>query len=87
MNRRQNLDGDLSAGLYTHGAILAALRQRDRTGLGAKIEGSLFETSLGVLPNVGLAALYLDKKKGPEARRRAALTSYDFMSASTASYL
>jgi succinate---hydroxymethylglutarate CoA-transferase len=62
--------GDLCTGLYTHGAILAALAQRDRTGLGAKIEGSLFETSLSLLINVGLAALNLDKNKGPKARRR-----------------
>lgn len=63
---------DLCTGLYAHGAILAALAQRDKTGLGAKIEGSLFETSLSLLTNVGLAALNLDTKNGPEGRRRGA---------------
>ncbi|KIX01002.1 uncharacterized protein Z518_10068 [Rhinocladiella mackenziei CBS 650.93] len=61
---------DLCTGLYTHGAILAALHQRDRTGLGCKIEGSLFESSLSLLINVGLASLNLDLNKGPGARRR-----------------
>lgn len=61
---------DLCTGLYTHGAILAALHQRERTGLGCKIDGSLFESSLSLLINVGLASLNLDLDKGPEARRR-----------------
>jgi succinate---hydroxymethylglutarate CoA-transferase len=61
---------DLCTGLYAHGAILAALRQRDVTGLGTKIEGSLFETSLSLLINVGLASLNLDLDKGREGRRR-----------------
>jgi succinate---hydroxymethylglutarate CoA-transferase len=61
---------DLCTGLYAHGAILAALRQRDVTGMGTKIEGSLFETSLSLLINVGLASLNLDLNKGREGRRR-----------------
>ncbi|KIY02663.1 uncharacterized protein Z520_01128 [Fonsecaea multimorphosa CBS 102226] len=61
---------DLCTGLYTHGAILAALHQRDVTGKGCLIEGSLFESSLSLLINVGLASLNLDVDKGPEKRRR-----------------
>lgn len=61
---------DLCTGLYTHGAILAALQQRDRTGKGCLIEGSLFESSLSLLINVGLASLNLDTDQGPEKRRR-----------------
>lgn len=61
---------DLCTGLYTHGAILAALQQRERTGKGCLIEGSLFESSLSLLINVGLASLNLDLDKGPEKRRR-----------------
>ncbi|OAP59026.1 hypothetical protein AYL99_06323 [Fonsecaea erecta] len=61
---------DLCTGLYTHGAILAALHQRDRTGKGCLIEGSLFESSLSLLINVGLASLNLDVDQGPEKRRR-----------------
>ncbi|KIV96426.1 hypothetical protein PV10_00298 [Exophiala mesophila] len=61
---------DLCTGLYSHGAILAALAQRERTGLGTKIEGSLFESSLSLLINVGLASLNLDRHKGAQGRRR-----------------
>lgn len=61
---------DLCTGLYAHGAILAALNARNQTGIGAKIDGSLFETSLSLLINVGLASLNLDLDKGPEKRRR-----------------
>ncbi|KAJ4509033.1 hypothetical protein HRR83_007295 [Exophiala dermatitidis] len=61
---------DLCTGLYTHGAILAALNQRHRTGVGCKIKASLFESALSLLINVGLAALNLDLDKGPSKRRR-----------------
>ena len=61
---------DLCTGLYTHGAILAALHQRERTGKGCLIEGSLFESSLSLLINVGLATLNLDLSRGDEKRRR-----------------
>ncbi|KEF52583.1 uncharacterized protein A1O9_11426 [Exophiala aquamarina CBS 119918] len=61
---------DLCTGLYAHGAILAALAQRERTGLGTNVEGSLFESSLSLLINVGLASMNLDRNNGPEARRR-----------------
>lgn len=61
---------DMCTGLYTHGAILAALAQRQTTGVGTKIEGSLFETGLNLLINVGLNALNLDTNGPPEGRRR-----------------
>lgn len=61
---------DMCTGLYAHGAILAALAQRERTGKGAKIEGSLFETGLNLLINVGVNALNLDTGGDPSARRR-----------------
>lgn len=44
---------DMSTGLYTHGAIMAALYSRDRTGKGQHISSSLFETQLSLLINVG----------------------------------
>ena len=63
---------DLCTGLYAHGAILAGLRQRDADGVGGrgcKVDGSLFETGLSLLINVGLASLNLDLAKGKEGRR------------------
>lgn len=44
---------DMSTGLYTHGAIMAALYSRDRTGKGQHISSSLFETQISLLINVG----------------------------------
>ena len=56
---------DLSTGLYTHGAILAALYARESTGQGQKIEASLFESQVALLINYGLAWMNL----GQEAQR------------------
>lgn len=61
---------DMCTGLHAHGAILAALAQRQNTGLGTKIEASLFETGLNLLINVGVNALNLDTNGAPEERRR-----------------
>ena len=61
---------DLCTGLYAHGAILAALNKRSVCGEGSVIEGSLFETTLSLLINIGMASMNLDLDKGPEGRRR-----------------
>lgn len=56
---------DMSTGLMTHGAIIAALYARERTGLGQKIDASLFESQIALLINVGMCWLNL----GEEAER------------------
>lgn len=56
---------DMSTGLYMHGAIMAALYARERTGEGQKIDGSLFETQVALLTNVAMSWLNL----GVEAER------------------
>lgn len=56
---------DMSTGLYTHGAILAALYARSRTGRGQRINASLFETQVSLLTNVAMSWLNL----GQEAER------------------
>jgi succinate---hydroxymethylglutarate CoA-transferase len=53
---------DLSAGLYTHGAILAALHARHRTGLGQKIDASLFETQVALLMHCAMSWLNLGQE-------------------------
>jgi crotonobetainyl-CoA:carnitine CoA-transferase CaiB-like acyl-CoA transferase len=45
---------DLFTGLYATVAILAALRERDRTGKGAHIDMALLDTQVGVLANQAL---------------------------------
>ncbi|EEQ89495.1 CoA-transferase [Blastomyces dermatitidis ER-3] len=56
---------DLCTGLYMHGAIMAALQARHRTGKGQKLDGSLFETQLSLLINVASSWLNM----GQEAQR------------------
>ena len=45
---------DIFTGLYSAVAILAALRERDRTGRGAHIDMALLDTQVGVLANQAL---------------------------------
>ena len=45
---------DIFTGLYSTVAILAALRERDRTGQGAHIDMALLDTQVGVLANQAL---------------------------------
>ena len=56
---------DMCTGLYTHGAIMAALYARERTGRGQRIDASLFETQIALLTNVAMSWLNL----GQEAER------------------
>ena len=56
---------DMSTGLYIHGAILAALWARERTGRGQRLDASLFETQVALLTNVAMSWLNL----GQEAER------------------
>jgi crotonobetainyl-CoA:carnitine CoA-transferase CaiB-like acyl-CoA transferase len=56
---------DVLTAHYAHGAILAALHHRERTGRGSRVEVSLFGATLASLVNVSQAAL----STGNESRR------------------
>ena len=56
---------DMCTGLFMHGAILAALRARDATGRGQRVDTSLFETQVALLGNVAMSWL----NAGQEAQR------------------
>ncbi len=43
---------DICTALYAHGAILAALYARERTGVGQRIDASLLETQIAALINI-----------------------------------
>uniref|UniRef100_A0A3Q3EZA0 Succinyl-CoA:glutarate-CoA transferase n=1 Tax=Kryptolebias marmoratus TaxID=37003 RepID=A0A3Q3EZA0_KRYMA len=58
---------DLATGLYAHGAIMAALLQRHRTGRGVHIDCNLLSSQLQVSCLSHVAANYLNA--GKEARR------------------
>lgn len=53
---------DLSTGLYAHGAVLAALQARERTGVGQKVDASLFETQIALLTHCAMAWLNLGQE-------------------------
>jgi crotonobetainyl-CoA:carnitine CoA-transferase CaiB-like acyl-CoA transferase len=55
---------DIVCGLYAATAILAALRRRDASGEGARIEVPLFETTLSWLANRGQEYLVSGEDKG-----------------------
>ncbi|KAJ1520273.1 hypothetical protein ONE63_004475 [Megalurothrips usitatus] len=44
---------DIMTGLYAHGAIMAALLQRSKTGIGQKIDANLLSTQVAALINIG----------------------------------
>lgn len=56
---------DLATGLYAHGAIMAALLQRTKTGVGQKIDVNLLSTQVALLINI--ASNYLNANQ--EAQR------------------
>lgn len=56
---------DLCTGLYAHGAIMAALIARGRTGKGQKIDCDLLSTQVSTLANLGSSYL----NSGLEAKR------------------
>lgn len=44
---------DIMTGLYAHGAIMAALIQKSKTGMGQKIDANLLSTQVASLINIG----------------------------------
>ncbi|RYG43140.1 CoA transferase, partial [archaeon] len=53
---------DISTGLYMHGAILAALFARQRTGMGARLDTSLLEVQIATLANIASNVLVAGKE-------------------------
>jgi formyl-CoA transferase len=67
---------DVTAGLYALGAILAALRARDRDGLGQRVEVSLFQSQLAWLVNVASAYLVAGEAPGRHGNAHASIVPY-----------
>lgn len=60
-----------------HGAILAALQARHRTGLGQKLDGSLFETQIALLINVAMGWLNLGQEGERWGAQHPSVVPYD----------
>ncbi len=67
---------DLTTGLYAVIAILAALRERDRSGLGQHCDLSLFDTQVSALANVGMAFLATGRVPSPVGNAHATIVPY-----------
>ena len=68
---------DMCTGLYTHGAIIAALYTRQRTGRGQKIDASLFETQISLLTNVAMSWLNLGREAERWGTQHPSVVPYD----------
>jgi crotonobetainyl-CoA:carnitine CoA-transferase CaiB-like acyl-CoA transferase len=67
---------DIFTGLYSTVAILAALRERDRTGRGAHIDMALLDTQVSVLANQALAWMVSGEVPHRMGNGHAALVPY-----------
>lgn len=67
---------DLSTGLFTHGAILAALLDRYKTGLGQKIDVSLLECQVAGLANIAHSHLIGGVKAQKWGTQHASIVPY-----------
>jgi crotonobetainyl-CoA:carnitine CoA-transferase CaiB-like acyl-CoA transferase len=73
---------DIVCGLYAATAILAALRRRDATGEGARIEVPLFESTLGWLANRGQEYLVSSEDRGRMGNGHPTIVPYQTFDAS-----
>jgi crotonobetainyl-CoA:carnitine CoA-transferase CaiB-like acyl-CoA transferase len=73
---------DIVCGLYAATAILAALRRRETSGEGARIEVPLFEATLGWLANRGQEYLVSGEDKGRMGNAHPTIVPYQTLDAS-----
>ena len=73
---------DLSTGLYTANAILAALVRRGVTGVGATIDMALFDTQLAMLANQASNALVSGRSPGRQGAGHPNIVPYQPFAAS-----
>lgn len=68
---------DMSTGLFMHGAIMAALYSRKETGLGQRIDASLFESQIALLINVAMTWLNLGQETERWGTQHPSVVPYD----------
>ncbi|CAD6909008.1 unnamed protein product [Tilletia laevis] len=67
---------DLTTGLYTHGAIMAALLGRAKTGKGVHIDASLFESQIASLANIASNYLVAGVEAGRHGTAHPSIAPY-----------
>ncbi|KAK0550403.1 hypothetical protein OC846_003670 [Tilletia horrida] len=67
---------DLTTGLYTHGAIMAALLGRAKTGKGVHIDASLFESQIASLANIASNYLIAGVEAGRHGTAHPSIAPY-----------
>lgn len=68
---------DMSTGLFLHGAIMGALYSREKTGLGQKLDASLFETQVALLTNVAMSWLNMGREAERWGTQHPSVVPYD----------
>ena len=72
---------DVCAGLYATSGILAALRHRDRTGAGQRVEADLLSSLLAALVNQASAVTLAGKVAGRMGNEHPSIAPYEMLSA------
>ncbi|VDB85577.1 unnamed protein product [Peniophora sp. CBMAI 1063] len=67
---------DIATGLYTHGAIMAALISRQQTGKGCWIDANLFESQLAGLANIASNYLIAGAQAGRHGTAHPSIVPY-----------
>ena len=78
---------DLATGQNAAIAILAALRHRDRSGLGQRIDIALFDTQLSWLANVGSSVLFTGLDAPRIGNAHASIVPYEAFAASDGQFV
>ena len=78
---------DMGTGLWAAIAILAALRERDRTGAGSEVSTALFDTALAWVPYQLLGYLGSGRVPGPQGSGTAIIVPYQVFATSDGSLM
>lgn len=78
---------DVCAGLYAHGAILAALMSKQRTGNGVQIDVSLLDTQIATLVNVASSYLVSGVVPRRYGTAHASIVPYEAFEASNGHFI
>ena len=78
---------DLATGQNATIAILAALRHREKTGLGQRIDVSLFDTQLSWLANIGSNVLFTEQDAPRYGNEHASIVPYQAFHASDGQFV